>query len=150
MSLHTLFYSSYFSSHHPSTPSFWSSEMPKDSDPMKSLRLVRSQSHTSTDRRRSLSYSFRWLRDREGQTTVGWWLRVITVGAVIVKGLNLKDTWEQCWIDSFSSSTFIPRIIPLIRYQESFPSFFCTYFFLPFRHTDRNDSISEWTSALPR
>lgn len=72
MSLHLLIHSSLFSSHHPSTPSFWSSEIPKDSDPMKSLRLVRSQSHTSTDRRRSLSYSFRWLEEKQGQSTTGW------------------------------------------------------------------------------
>lgn len=87
---------------------------------------------------------------REGRTNNSWWLRVITVGVVIVKGLSFKDTREQCWIHSFSSSTFIPGIIPLIRYQESFPSFFCAYFFLSFRHIDRNDSNSEWTSALPQ
>lgn len=51
------------SPHHPSTPCFCSSEMPKESDPIKSFRLVKSQSHTSTDRRRSLSLSLSLLRD---------------------------------------------------------------------------------------
>lgn len=66
---------SLLSSYHPSTLCFWSSEMPKDSDPMKSLRLVRSQSHTSTDRRRSLSYSFRWLSggDEDNQLLDDGW-----------------------------------------------------------------------------
>lgn len=48
-------------SHHPSIPCFCSSDIPKDSDPMKSFLLVKSQSHTSTDRRRSLSLSLRLL-----------------------------------------------------------------------------------------
>lgn len=54
-------------SYHPSTPCFNSSEIPKDRDPMKSFLLVRSQSQTSTDRRRSLSLSFSLLRnERKG------------------------------------------------------------------------------------
>lgn len=48
-------------SYHPSTPCFCSSEIPKERDPMKSFLLVKSQSQTSTDRRRSLSLSFRLL-----------------------------------------------------------------------------------------
>ena len=39
----------------PSTGSFISSLIPNESEPMKSLREVRSQSQTSTDNRRSLS-----------------------------------------------------------------------------------------------
>lgn len=42
----------------PQTGDFISSDTPKDSAPMKSLRVVRSQSQTSTDRRRSLSVAF--------------------------------------------------------------------------------------------
>lgn len=49
-------------SHHPSTPCFCSSDIPKEREPMKSFLLVRSQSQTSTDRRRSLSLSFRLLQ----------------------------------------------------------------------------------------
>lgn len=49
-------------SHHPSTPDFCSSEMPKDKEPMKSFLLVRSQSQISTDNRLSLSASFSWLQ----------------------------------------------------------------------------------------
>lgn len=41
-----------------------SSDTPKDMEPMKSLRVVLSQSHTSTDRRRSLSNAFNLLRTR--------------------------------------------------------------------------------------
>lgn len=48
-------------SHHPFTPCFWSSEMPKDREPIKSFRLVKSQSQISTDSLRSLSDSFRLL-----------------------------------------------------------------------------------------
>ncbi len=49
------------SPHHPSTPCFRSSEMPKDREPIKSFRLVKSQSQISTDSLRSLSDSFRLL-----------------------------------------------------------------------------------------
>jgi len=49
-------------SYHPSTACFWSSEMPKEREPMKSFLLVRSQSQISTDSRRSLSASFNLLR----------------------------------------------------------------------------------------
>lgn len=52
-------------SHHPFTPCFWSSEMPKDREPIKSFRLVKSQSQISTDSLRSLSDSFRLLSDTE-------------------------------------------------------------------------------------
>lgn len=58
--LHLLMLTSY----HPSIPCFCSSEIPKDSDPMKSFLLVKSQSHTSTERRRSLSVSLRLLRNQ--------------------------------------------------------------------------------------
>ncbi len=42
-------------------PCFRSSEMPKDREPIKSFRLVKSQSQISTDSLRSLSDSFRLL-----------------------------------------------------------------------------------------
>lgn len=58
-----------FTSHHPSTPDFCSSEIPKDKEPMKSFLLVRSQSQISTDNRLSLSASFSWLEERKGE---GW------------------------------------------------------------------------------
>jgi len=44
--------------YHPHTGDFMSSDTPKDIEPMKSLRVVLSQSHTSTDSRRSLSAGF--------------------------------------------------------------------------------------------
>lgn len=43
---------------HPAVGALMSSDTPKDMDPMKSFRVVRSQSHTSMDRRRSLSNAF--------------------------------------------------------------------------------------------
>ena len=43
---------------HPQLGILSSSDTPNDMEPMKSLRVVRSQSHTSTDRRRSLSEAF--------------------------------------------------------------------------------------------
>lgn len=46
----------------PSAGSFMISEIPKDIDPMKSLREVLSQSHTSIRSRRSLSSGFRSLQ----------------------------------------------------------------------------------------
>lgn len=47
----------------PQTGDFISSETPKDRAPMKSFLVVRSQSHTSTDSRRSLSVAFSLLHD---------------------------------------------------------------------------------------
>lgn len=47
----------------PQTGDFISSETPKERAPMKSFLVVRSQSHTSTDSRRSLSVAFSLLHD---------------------------------------------------------------------------------------
>lgn len=47
----------------PQTGDFISSETPKERAPMKSFLVVRSQSHTSTDSRRSLSVAFSLLQD---------------------------------------------------------------------------------------
>ena len=47
--------------HHPLAGIFISSETPKERDPMKSFRVVRSQSQISTDSRRSLSEGFNLL-----------------------------------------------------------------------------------------
>lgn len=47
--------------HQPHTGALMSSDTPKDMEPMKSLRVVLSQSHTSTERRRSLSDAFNLL-----------------------------------------------------------------------------------------
>lgn len=52
--------------HQPSTGALSSSETPKDMAPMKSLREVRSQSHTSTLSLRSTSPGFRLLREGWG------------------------------------------------------------------------------------
>lgn len=57
-------------SHQPSTGALSSSETPKDMAPMKSLREVRSQSHTSTLSRRSTSPGFRLLQEGGGQNEV--------------------------------------------------------------------------------
>lgn len=56
--------------HQPSTGALSSSETPKDMAPMKSLREVRSQSHTSTLSRRSTSPGFRLLREGWGGVRV--------------------------------------------------------------------------------
>lgn len=53
--------------HQPSTGALSSSETPKDMAPMKSLREVRSQSHTSTLSRRSTSPGFRLLQEGWGR-----------------------------------------------------------------------------------
>lgn len=55
--------------HQPHTGALMSSDTPKDMEPMKSLRVVLSQSHTSTDRRRSLSDAFNLL-DTGTQTLI--------------------------------------------------------------------------------
>lgn len=53
--------------HQPSTGALSSSDTPKDMAPMKSLREVRSQSHTSTLSLRSTSPGFRLLREEEAE-----------------------------------------------------------------------------------
>lgn len=53
---------SVYLTHQPHTGALISSDTPKDMEPMKSLRVVLSQSHTSTDRRRSLSDAFNLLQ----------------------------------------------------------------------------------------
>lgn len=54
-------------SYHPLAGIFISSDTPKERDPMKSFLVVRSQSQTSTDNRRSLSVGFNLLKkDRNG------------------------------------------------------------------------------------
>lgn len=63
-------------SYHPLAGIFISSDTPKESDPMKSFLVVRSQSQTSTDNRRSLSVGFNLLKkERNGgvvNTKINW------------------------------------------------------------------------------
>ena len=61
---------------HPMLGALMSSDTPNDMEPMKSFRVVRSQSHTSTDRRRSLSDAFSLLNTStkgEKQRHVRFW-----------------------------------------------------------------------------
>lgn len=55
--------------HQPHRGALISSDTPKDMEPMKSLRVVLSQSHTSTDRRRSLSDGFNLLHTNMHEKT---------------------------------------------------------------------------------
>ncbi len=55
--------------HQPFKGALISSDTPKDMEPMKSLRVVLSQSHTSTDRRRSLSNGFNLLHTNTHEKT---------------------------------------------------------------------------------
>ncbi len=59
-----------------------SSDTPNDIDPMKSLRVVLSQSHTSTDSRRSLSAGFSLLEqtDRQARTRMKHYISAILIG----------------------------------------------------------------------
>lgn len=61
-------------SHHPHAGIFMSSDTPKEREPMKSFRVVRSQSHTSTDNLLSLSVGFNLLQRRKEQQMPVWYI----------------------------------------------------------------------------
>lgn len=86
------------SAYHPSTPCFCSSEMPKDMAPMKSFLLVRSQSHTSTDKRLSLSVSLRLL----------WWREVGKRHCTHVKHPHPHNCIADWFIFHSQAEVFIP------------------------------------------
>lgn len=56
--------------YHPLAGIFISSETPKEREPMKSFRVVRSQSQISTDSRRSLSEGFNLLQNKHIHNTL--------------------------------------------------------------------------------
>lgn len=86
---------------HPTVGALMSSDTPNDMDPMKSFRVVRSQSHTSMDRRRSLSDAFSLLSTytqsrRESNTVMSCLIFAWFNESMIKMSFKQTHTYKLC------------------------------------------------------